>query len=1004
MILTLAWKEYREHRSIWLTMAALTGLLGFGMAQLVAPHGSEASRVEIATLTILGMAAAYGVVCGAMMLAGEHESGTLVFLDIFLGRRELLWLWKFLIGVPLVLAEALTVALVLYFLKQEPPDWLLVLIGKSPTTPIAPAFGGLPLVATVRASVEDWFLVLPAVTLEAYAWGLLGSSLARRVLSAAALAAMMVAPLWLFTIFAPPQIFFGIRLAGAGLALLIANAVFLTQSRESPLGPPPPPDRPDRRTKRLRDWQASAKFELERRAPHLDARGRPIRDIPVPPPTAWPGRERGTRRGRRLPQARSPIHVLWWLTLRQAALVLAILAGIALLTGFLVPDYGQVVWPVATLLIGVACGTATFAPEQRDRSYEFLATQHFPLRTVWNVKVLFWLGSAALLAALLVAGADLVILGKSFVKLHTSPTATDNGQFPFAPVPPPETGPPPGFDFGTLRQLLGPVLFFAVWLMYGFSVSQVFVLFCRKAVLAVLLSVLVAVAALVPWIPSLLCGSLSGWQVWLTPLALLATTRVLVRAWAGGWIKERRPLLGMAGVAGMALAWAGVNFAWVAWTVPAVGEEPLDRMAFRTSVPDGRENRAGQKIQEALGELEKPNGQEGPWLPPLEAAARLPVGVIEAPPSSGQTPLLGHLPACQKMTKKLQDLAKAALARGDTRRALEHLVQILALSRNLRNKAVFASYHTGVEVEESALDFLDVWFTRSKPAPALLRRLLDELNRHADETPPPLDCLRTECYRAGGLITNPLGWNFYAGGSGSGRVRERWLAGWIAASLDTPWEQERATRLWRLVWAGLFRAAQTPYWRLPAVAPDIAATQQATRRILEGWLPAGDGAGQSVTTGQLARWLDASWLADEALFAPVMPLRRVATRGRWRMGAARLAVALALYQREKGKPAQKLTDLVPGYLAKLPVDPYSGEQFHYRVSAGEKLEIPEGESFQGRDGPNRGVVRLGQGIVWSTGPDRTDQGGRKHGGRLPDIDRGWSRDGLDLITVVPFWP
>ena len=66
---------------------------------------------------------AIGVVCGAMMLAGEHENGTLVFLDIFLGQRHLLWLGKFLIGVLFAAAEAAVVACVLVVFKQMPLAW-----------------------------------------------------------------------------------------------------------------------------------------------------------------------------------------------------------------------------------------------------------------------------------------------------------------------------------------------------------------------------------------------------------------------------------------------------------------------------------------------------------------------------------------------------------------------------------------------------------------------------------------------------------------------------------------------------------------------------------------------------------------------------------------------------------------------------------------------------------------------------------------------------------------
>ena len=51
------------------------------------------------------------------------------------------------------------------------------------------------------------------------------------------------------------------------------------------------------------------------------------------------------------------------------------------------------------------------------------------------------------------------------------------------------------------------------------------------------------------------------------------------------------------------------------------------------------------------------------------------------------------------------------------------------------------------------------------------------------------------------------------------------------------------------------------------------------------------------------------------------------------MDAARQAVALSLYQTEEGRPAPKLQDLVPKYLPRgLPTDPYSGQEYRYRIS------------------------------------------------------------------------
>src|SRR5262249_54273281 len=181
MMLTLAWKEYREHRAIWLTMVVMTSLFAFAIIQLA---DSRIEALGRAGLMALGMAAAYGVVCGAMMFAGEREAGTFTFLDIFLGRRGLLWTCKLPVGIFLAVTEALAVALVLHFLLDlAPPAWMVSFLGRGRGV-FHHGFRNLAV------SPILWFIVLPMLTVEAYAWGLLGSAMTRRVLSGAALAAL----------------------------------------------------------------------------------------------------------------------------------------------------------------------------------------------------------------------------------------------------------------------------------------------------------------------------------------------------------------------------------------------------------------------------------------------------------------------------------------------------------------------------------------------------------------------------------------------------------------------------------------------------------------------------------------------------------------------------------------------------------------------------------------------------------------------------------------------
>ncbi len=955
MTLTLAWKEMREHQGIWLTMVFMTVVLGTGLSKIVA-LGDPGMAVPTAAFTIFGMAAAYGIVCGSMMFAGEHEGGTLVFLDIFLGRRGRLWAGKVAIGTVLVLTESLAVAAILNLLQQEPPGWALALVGYGDA--IRPGFGA-------RLDPRAWFLVLPVMSLEAYAWGLLGSSLTKRVLAGAAVAAVGFTPVWLLALLASSPCFLGLRVVLAVVLLAFSLANFLRQTDEVSFRPPP--RKPiDPKKQFLERWEQyeDDDFAEERPAYETPASAAPIYPTVANDGTAEqpaPSQVRPRLREPELEQAKSPSEVLWWLTLQQAWPLFWTMTGGALLIGFIIHTNTQVLWPLMTLLIGVACGVAAFAPEQRDLSYQFLAAQHFPLHTIWRFKILFWLAVAGI-ETLTMAFGNLLLLAMVSVHLH------EQGRVR------------PGLS-GTLRDLMGPMLFFGVWLLYGFCAGQLVVWLCRKNILALLASSLVAATALGMWLPSLLCGGMNGWQLWAPPLILLLATWFLMRAWAGGRIMERKPLAALIGFGAAIVVWALLNFGYRAWECPDVGA-PVDVLAFKASLLDAKDNAAAKAIHKAIAEFENRGRDRADlffwderWGAPFAEASRLPVGVLETPRADGQAPQLKHLPTCQKMSDELLREVRAE----ESGPAFEHLSQILALSRNLRNKAPVESYLAGIQMESGALNGLDLWLARGKPDLQQLRRVVDELNRHANETPPPLDCLHTECFRSNGAVANPNAWTLPDDRDHRG---ERWLAGSIALSYEMPWEAERKMRIWQLVWAGLFRAVETPHWQLPESSEMPAAKKRATRDILQCWLPAPSGPGASISRADMIHLLDTSWLADDRLFCSIAPLRDAAIRARWRVDATRLALALSLYRLEEGKSANDLQGLAPKYFpAGLPMDPYSGQSFGYRIAP-----------------------KTGQAFVWSTGPDRIDHGGIRHGGHLFDHDPQWARGDFDLIKMAPQWP
>src|SRR5439155_180356 len=161
------WKEFREHRSIWLALAGVSAITLITLVQLIDPAGiilPHSDKAEMIPGIAALMAFIYGLTCGAMMLAGEREGGTQGFLDALTGRRTRLWWSKLLIGLIVTMALGLVLGAPVFVLELT---------------------AGVKTAGSSRLSDLVWLAVIPGVALLAYAWGMLGSALGRSVLTAA---------------------------------------------------------------------------------------------------------------------------------------------------------------------------------------------------------------------------------------------------------------------------------------------------------------------------------------------------------------------------------------------------------------------------------------------------------------------------------------------------------------------------------------------------------------------------------------------------------------------------------------------------------------------------------------------------------------------------------------------------------------------------------------------------------------------------------------------------
>src|SRR5205823_6518967 len=85
-----------------------------------------------------------------------------------------------------------------------------------------------------------------------------------------------------------------------------------------------------------------------------------------------------------------------------------------------------------------------------------------------------------------------------------------------------------------------------------------------------------------------------------------------------------------------------------------------------------------------------------------------------------------------------------------------------------------------------------------------------------------------------------------------------------------------------------------------------------------------------------------------------------------------IRAALRSWQlKHEGKLPEALGELVPSELSRLPLDPYSGQPFHY-IRSGERMIDP---LLQKGEGIQAVKIREGQRLLYSVGYDGMDDGG-----------------------------
>jgi hypothetical protein len=663
---------------------------------------------------------------------------------------------------------------------------------------------------------------------------------------------------------------------------------------------------------------------------------------------AWRPGARRIRTQRRSEPARqavalsgsSPNRSLIWLTAREGRTTWLVAAALALFvsTGLGWYPSGEPVTMVVVLatLTCLVAGVGVFGTADAPGSRRFLASHGVGPASAWWRKVLT---SGGVLGA---------IFGASLYSDWTGPS-----------VPLPYTGRDQEFHERTII-LLGLALLdaFAVGLVCGMAITRrvTAVTLGAVGVIAIVpLSVLLVVAQMIP-----------TWSVFLVPVALLAASR----AWAADWLFERegaRPWIKLGAWIVIPFLLLGSSYvSYRAYGVADVGpryaegdllHQPGQDAAFLyrgagevIRPPADGPGQFTQRVDDAIR-----HGWDGAptdvtnWWKANAAALGLARRTSTLPIARFETSFTyGPADVALENARVLSDLlgldARERLAVGDLAGAWDDALALLRMANQFAGNVPTLAmvnqatdiHHRGVGLAFAALDDPRVSLEFANKILADLKALpsLPNLAGAVKVEAAIIDrSLNLSGQDLATLLLSP---------SGQLSVGESVRFARIEAP---PWERERARRVCRkIIDADLRAVALEPSARgalLSSLPPDGFASRLA-RMLLPNF-------------GAPLNRLDRETVGRRALI-------QVAALRSWKLA-------------HDGKDAEALQLLVPSLLASLPLDPYSYQPFLYRRSDGLAI-VPPIEPDNLSVNVDR-ETRPGQFLLYSVGPDRTDNRGMR---------------------------
>ncbi len=635
-------------------------------------------------------------------------------------------------------------------------------------------------------------------------------------------------------------------------------------------------------------------------------------------PSTWRGV--GSRKRRRAELAETGTHGLEethariskfghlvWLQWRQSRGMLLILSGILALCVVTFLFFSSLPMFAAATIIPIA-GASVFAGDQKQYQFRFLTDRGLSFKSVWWSRHPVWILAILIWTAIAVAPLALMVTRWSV------------------------RGPQDAYY--VIWMFVRPAI---LWLPLAYCFGQLCSMTIRSGILcgacAIVGSILLGLWA---FAMSILDVPLF-WSVLPIPVILLIATRMRTR----GWLLEDNSLRSWLPVALVVTLPAAAILSgacmYRAYSCPLV-EPGFDVAAFTTpATPEAQDTAKMYRraLDLATGETAEATKNEALALV-LEASRRPQCDAFSK-----------HFPMkCIEATERLAALLRHEGNRldkqGDLDGALEyHLAALRTAAHAYMDPAIMPWAES---MESMALADLVDWSTQHGQTKDRILKALGEVDDVTGQPVPFDNMIKDEYVQASELIDGDMNDMCEWLGPNSERLGPALMIYWM------PWERERARRSIRWMTMREMDSCQQAQMALSAGKPIPQYILQATRQSPEpnrssGWQQMNPDGWINLLN------LNPNWAAKELVSAELV--RR----------STRIQMALAAWQLDHESLPGTLKELAGECLTKIPLDPYSGEEFVY---------FPDGVSeplrhYDGNAGEMTVALEAGKPFFWSSG-------------------------------------